>query len=448
MFGGADKWGVLAETWTWDGTGWLRQHPRTSPPAREFAYMGYDPATSRVVLFGGTSCAPPAVDAPIGCEYQQAQTTMADTWTWDGAAWSQLKTAHSPSIKYFRGPFGAMDGDLSHRNLILVTWSPPIAGQPVETWTLQNGDWQRLQPKDSPPAEDVNGPAYDAVSGRLILKQLAPPHYAYRSNGILPAALPGDRTWSWDGSDWRDLGPSVNSPHVSGDMVSVGRHGLLLMAGGGAFAWNGKSWGTTPSLPESVSFTMRPRAGFSAAYHEPSQELVLVGGRAGAGSNHLMADTAGWDGTTWKTLVPAPLSPKVPLSLCSAKAAESGTGAGFNADRSGASVEVDFFEPPSGPCHLHVDVVLTLVRGNDSPLQMPGNPRSQPVDADLTWDAGGLAVTFEAPGVCAFPPGIMARIQAGDLDQSDPLVLYQPCQMVSPPPPSITSSVRNTGLRP
>ena len=76
MFGGADKSGVLSETWTWDGSGWRQQHPKKSPPGRELEFMGFDPATSRVVLFGGLTCQAPGVDDPIGCEYQKNSTAL------------------------------------------------------------------------------------------------------------------------------------------------------------------------------------------------------------------------------------------------------------------------------------------------------------------------------------------------------------------------------------
>src|SRR5260370_941699 len=125
MFGGADKSGVLGDTWIWDGSGWQQQHPLASPPAREFAWMGFDPATSRVVLFGGTTCAPPGVDDPIGCEYQDTQTTLADTWTWDGSSSSQLHTAQSPPVFSFQRDFRGMAAAATHHNLISLTYSPP-----------------------------------------------------------------------------------------------------------------------------------------------------------------------------------------------------------------------------------------------------------------------------------------------------------------------------------
>ena len=54
LFGGFSSVGsLLRDTWTWDGTTWTQQHPATRPPAREFASMAYDAATGTAVLFGG-----------------------------------------------------------------------------------------------------------------------------------------------------------------------------------------------------------------------------------------------------------------------------------------------------------------------------------------------------------------------------------------------------------
>ena len=67
LFGGFGRARHLGDTWTWDGTTWTRQFPKTSPPAREGASIAYDAATSNVVLFGGNPAAGPA---------------FGDTWTW------------------------------------------------------------------------------------------------------------------------------------------------------------------------------------------------------------------------------------------------------------------------------------------------------------------------------------------------------------------------------
>jgi hypothetical protein len=69
------------ETWTYNGTSWTQQHPKTSPPARILTTMAYDTATSDVVLFGGTSL---------------NNQGLNDTWTYDGTNWTNQSPTTSP----------------------------------------------------------------------------------------------------------------------------------------------------------------------------------------------------------------------------------------------------------------------------------------------------------------------------------------------------------------
>ena len=68
LFGGTARHGALGDTWTWDGSTWTKQAPKTSPPARFGASMAYDAATGNVVLFGGLNGA--------------GVRPLNDTWTW------------------------------------------------------------------------------------------------------------------------------------------------------------------------------------------------------------------------------------------------------------------------------------------------------------------------------------------------------------------------------
>jgi hypothetical protein len=449
MFGGADRSGVSNETWTWDGTGWRLQHPKTSPPAREFAFMGFDPATKRVVLFGGLTCPAPSVEGALGCDYQSNPTVLSDTWTWDGSAWSKLETRHSPPVVDFRCCFGGAAADPSHGNLILVTSGALDSNVLVQTWVLQNGDWQRLHPKHSPPTLEFSNPAFDEVSGRLIVQQSAGPHVMCPTTGCgnLPT-LTHDTTWSWDGSDWNDLGTAAKTPHDYGQLLSVGRHGLLLIWSNNVYQWNGSSWASSQqlALPEAVSPMLRPRYEWAAAYHQPTDRLVLIGGRD-FGGNHLFGSTAGWDGVSWVTLAPAPPSPSIPLIPCSATKASGGVGWMIDpSNPATTNINIDFFEPAAGPCHLTATVVMSLTDRNGSLVPIAGNPSSQPVNADLTWDAGGQRVTFALTGFCSGTSNLTAEIRAGDLQQSEPVSVQ--CLSSSHPPPSITPSVQASGLRP
>lgn len=75
---------VYNGTWTWNGTTWIRQFPKSSPPARYAASVAYDPATGNVVLFGGLS---------------GSNRVLGDTWTWDGTTWTKQAPATSPPAR-------------------------------------------------------------------------------------------------------------------------------------------------------------------------------------------------------------------------------------------------------------------------------------------------------------------------------------------------------------
>ena len=102
LFGGYDGDSELADTWTWNGTTWTQLSPATSPPARDSASMAYDPATGNMVLFGGYG----------GDGYD------SDTWTFDGSNWTQQFPDGGPSSRVW-----SVDGlRLGHREHGAVRW--------------------------------------------------------------------------------------------------------------------------------------------------------------------------------------------------------------------------------------------------------------------------------------------------------------------------------------
>jgi hypothetical protein len=81
LFAMADAGGA-AETWAWDGSKWSLLSPSTLPIARFNAAMVSDPATNKILLFGGVAGASGAL--------------LGDTWTWDGTQWAKLAPQASP----------------------------------------------------------------------------------------------------------------------------------------------------------------------------------------------------------------------------------------------------------------------------------------------------------------------------------------------------------------
>src|SRR5947208_14049577 len=130
MFGGFDGTGYLNDTWTFDGVTWTLVATDTPPPARAAAQMAYDGVTRQVVLFGGYD----------GTNY------LGDTWLWDGrtSQWTQAAPAHHPTPvtgpMLFPDPngrvdlFGGFDGHFYQLTM----------------WQWSRSDWRRLSPATVP----------------------------------------------------------------------------------------------------------------------------------------------------------------------------------------------------------------------------------------------------------------------------------------------------------
>ncbi|HET7380888.1 MAG TPA: hypothetical protein VFJ24_12660 [Gaiellales bacterium] len=421
MFGGVERSGNLDETWTWDGDTWRRRHPAHTPPARERSVMAFDPASGHVILFGGLACPPPAPTDMIGCDYVGAPTLLSDTWSWDGHDWSQVKTAHSPRVAYFSEHMVGAGADSANRQLVLLTFVKLVVGNEIpDTWTFRAGDWVQLHPKHSPFDMEFGGPAFDTISGRLLVQQSGGPHVD--CFGSQPcASVPRPRynmTWAWDGTDWKDLGPGLNTPHDYGTLIDAGRSGLMLIAIGGILMWNGSKWGPGSPLPWGDE-----RTGWTGSFDAHSGQLIVYGGRSWE-TNHLFGDTMAWSGKAWSTVVAAPPSPSIALGPCdpgAAVAGYGGYGGGPSISPTSQAIGIAFFEPKAGPCHLDVEVTFTLTGQDGRPLPITGNPSHVEIVADLTYEYGFIYATFTITNACGLPQGTMATFGGSDVKAPFPM---------------------------
>jgi photosystem II stability/assembly factor-like uncharacterized protein len=124
-----------------------------------------------------------------------------------------------------------------------------------------------------------------------------------------------DDTWSWDGSGWARLDPSVSPPPLTGALLAYDPATLrLVLTGGhamsdgdagavdtGTWAWDGSAWSPEPSggLPASAS----TGGGVALATDSASGRLVLVTGFEQAGCQ--AAETWVWSVASWSQLHPA-----------------------------------------------------------------------------------------------------------------------------------------------
>lgn len=214
----------------WNGSAWTTLPGGGTVPARFDATLAYDPGTARLVLYGGwdhscffTGCSP--------------WRFFHDTWTWDGATWTQVATAHVPGISAGQ----ALTYDRATRQVLLFTAGgntcttlPCASYDGAETWRWTGADWHDLAPLLAPPPRDglFLSTVYDPADGAVLL-------FGGRSStvaGLLdPTTSLGDTvatltdTWAWNGVTW--IPEPTAGPTTPGPMVyDVHRHGVEEMS--------------------------------------------------------------------------------------------------------------------------------------------------------------------------------------------------------------------------
>ena len=83
-------------TWTWNGSNWTQITPATVPGGRVRPSLAWDPASSQLILFGGSNG---------GVVY------FNDTWLWNGTTWTRL-TPDDQSDSALWGDIGVRPRDL------------------------------------------------------------------------------------------------------------------------------------------------------------------------------------------------------------------------------------------------------------------------------------------------------------------------------------------------
>ena len=254
MFGGFDGTGYLNDTWTFDGVTWTHVTTQPSPPPRAAAQMAYDSVTHKVVLFGGYN----------GTNY------MGDTWLWDGTTsqWTHARTAHHPrpvtGPMLFPDPNGRVDlfGGFDGRFYQLTMWQ----------WT--GSDWTQLFPATVPFARSSAAVATNPTIDQVVL-----------FGGL--ADVNPNNTWTYNGTTWTLQSP-VNQPplvYAASAAFDPNINAVILFGGGsggvdqnttwqwfvaGGF-WNWKQVATTQSPP--------PREGAGMAYLPALGRVIVFGGQ-------------------------------------------------------------------------------------------------------------------------------------------------------------------------
>jgi sugar lactone lactonase YvrE len=249
LFGGYDgSSNYFADTWAWNGTTWTQLAPANFPPARDMASMVYDPATGNVVLFGGYG--------PDG----SASGFFADTWTWDGANWTQ-SSATGPSAR--QG--ASVDYDANSAAVLLFGGLDSTNTYQQDTWLWNGTTWTQQPTTAQPDPRSLAGVAYDTATSQTVLF------------GGTNASNSFNDTWTWNGSAWTLQSPaSYPSARTSPAMAWNSLTSQFVLFGGRGFSdtwtWDGVNWTASSTPDPAVNIADAP----VAAYNTASGQLDLV----------------------------------------------------------------------------------------------------------------------------------------------------------------------------
>jgi N-acetylneuraminic acid mutarotase len=274
VFGGRNSTGFLDDTWAYEPTTntWTELSPSGTAPSPRTCSMAYDPATHRLILFGGFN----------------GDIFFNDTWAYDRKAntWTNLNPsgmlpparmlhamAYDPvtgRVIMFGGEDRAGDSPNNTGGLFNDTWAYDPA---ANTWT-------ELKPSGAlPPARSAHAMAYDSSRGLITV-----------FGGVLDSAPDATDTWAYDSAAnaWTELKPSGTLPQgrYGSSMAYDSSTDRVIMFGGfnGTLSeWFGDTWAY-----DSVTNTwteLRPAGEAPAArqypslvYVPPTGQVVMFGG--------------------------------------------------------------------------------------------------------------------------------------------------------------------------
>lgn len=343
LFGGWCTNTCAAETWEYDGASWTLMSPAASPPLSNKVSMAYDTARTQVVLLGHFVGSPCASECALTWEYNGttwtnttpsvvppgrretaltyrssdqrvvlfggydllAQTSVADLWIYDGAAWMNQTVSTSPVPRLYTA--GAYDAD---RQVVVLFGGLDGDFDLNDTWEFDGQRWA-LVPTATVPAE---------TSGHAMVYDRARQRVVRFGGGLTDSDLSVAETWEYDGVDWTHVSPAASPGARRSHKMAYDSDRQVVVLFGGQEEENETAqvfedtWeydGTTWSLALATA-PMVARFGHTMTYDASNQRVVLVGGLDSTGS--FLNDTWVYDGITWSPLS-APLPPRFGAGL-------------------------------------------------------------------------------------------------------------------------------------
>jgi hypothetical protein len=278
-----------------------------APPATGDTTLVYDDQMGDVLFLGDT--------------FYTGLNQPAQTWVWNGSAWTQLHPAHEPSIR----SNVAIAYDPATKQVVLFGGISSLGsgGMLSDTWTWDGTDWTQQHPATSPPARDDAALAYDAATNQLVL--FGGGSNQPRIGGLVPPPL--NDTWVWTGSNWIQQHPATSPLPVLSPALAYDAAQQQLILFGGLYAnttpmrkalndtwqWTGSNWvqlhpQTSPNLFDMINGQQILYGQPNMVYDPHNQQLFLLFG--GDSENDKVQAGWLWNGTNWsKANVNGPPTP-------------------------------------------------------------------------------------------------------------------------------------------
>jgi hypothetical protein len=249
--------------------------PVSFPTTLSGAAIAYDPSREEVVVFGG--------------RHPLTNQMIAETWIWDGAAWTLQQPPVTPPAR----EGAALAYDPVHQQMLLFGGIDPNSEQIFnDTWLWDGRAWTELHPPAAPAGRIGPGLAADLNHKIVVL-----------FGGLVGTGRTsqyGNDTWLWDGATWSLVAPShlpaaALDPQLDYDPI---QNQVVFTAWPGSsdqlicrWAWTGQDWEETclPSAPSA-------RYGQAFAFDAARNQAVVFGGRDARPDSHSDYLTDTWTG--------------------------------------------------------------------------------------------------------------------------------------------------------
>lgn len=209
-----------SKTYEFDGAEWELKDTTGAPPVRRWSVMEWDPASRKILLYGG---------------FDNAGGYLNETWTFDGTEWKklELKKGQRPPARMLATMF--LDPQ-SNRLIVVGGIGRPDFNSDFERyedqWQFDGTKWILMNPATKLPQRYGAQVATDPITGRVLVFGGKSKEEKFLND-----------LWAWNGANWTEVddGPAP-APRMNGRMAWDPAVGKIVLYGGYAGLYYSDLW--------------------------------------------------------------------------------------------------------------------------------------------------------------------------------------------------------------